>query len=249
MTTLSVIIITKNEAHNIESCLRSISFADEIIVLDSGSTDNTVELARRYTDKVQVTDWPGYGIQKERARLLATSDWILSLDADEAVTPALQREIQTTLKNKNLTSKYDAFEILFRSEYCGKLIRFGDWWNDRQAVLFKKNKGSFSTDAIHERINLTARIGRLKHYIYHKAFPNPEIVIRKMNDYSSYSANHKKNQGKKSSMYTAISHAIWTFIRGYIIRLGFLDGKQGFMLAVSNAEGTYYRYVKLMFLH
>jgi glycosyltransferase involved in cell wall biosynthesis len=141
MSTLSVIIITKNEARNIVDCLNSVDWADEIVVVDSGSTDGTPDLCSAYAPKVKVlvTDWPGYGAQKQRALELATGDWVLSLDADERVTPALGQEILSVIPN----SAYDAFEISFHSEYCGKIIRFGDWWNDRQAVLFRREKGRF----------------------------------------------------------------------------------------------------------
>lgn len=245
MPLFSVIIITKNEAANIEDCLKSVAWADEIIVVDSGSTDKTVELSRLYTDKVIVTDWPGYGAQKQRALEMATGDWVLSIDADERVTPELQQEILTTLPN----SAYDAFEIPFLSEYCGKVIRFGDWWNDRQVVLFKRDCARFSASLVHERVDIQGRIGKLKRPIYHLAFKDLQMVLRKMNDYSSWSAQQKQSNGKKGSLCKALSHGIWAFIRGYVLRLGFLDGKEGFLLAISNAEGTYYRYLKLSYLN
>lgn len=245
MPLLSVIIITKNEAHNIEACLQSVAWADEIIIVDSGSHDGTVELCRPYTDKILVTDWPGYGAQKQRALSMATGDWVLSLDADERVTPELKQEIQRTLPN----TEYEGFEIPFRSEYCGKLIRFGDWWNDRQMVLFLRTKGQFVSLEIHERIDIQGKIGYLKGFIHHMAFRDLETVLKKMNDYSSRSAEQKYRQGKRASLWTALSHSLWTFLRGYLLRLGFLDGKEGLLLSISNAEGTYYRYLKLMYLH
>lgn len=245
MSLLSVIIITKNEEHNIEDCLKSVSFAQEIVIVDSGSTDRTVELARHYTDKILVTDWPGYGKQKQRALDLATGDWVLSIDADERVTEKLKQEILSILPNTDL----DAFSIPFRSEYCGKAIRFGDWWNDKQVVLFRRQKASFTASIIHERVEITGRIGKLKNYIYHLAFRDLHMVLRKMNDYSTWSANHKQKQGKLGGLWQALSHGLWTFLRGYILRLGFLDGKEGFLLAISNAEGTYYRYLKLGYIN
>lgn len=245
MPLFSVIIITKNEAHNIEDCLKSVAWADEIIVVDSGSTDKTVEICRHYTDKILVTDWPGYGAQKQRALSMATGDWVLSIDADERVTPLLQQEILSVVP----TTAFDGFEISFISEYCGKKIRFGDWWNDRQVVLFRREKAQFSSLLVHERIEVQGLIGKLKKPIYHLAFRDLEMVLRKMNDYSSWSAEQKHRQGKKGSLWKGLSHGIWAFIRGYILRLGFLDGKEGFLLAVSNAEGTYYRYLKLSYLN
>lgn len=243
--TISVIIITKNEAQNIEDCLKSVAWADEIIVYDSGSTDETVSICQKYTDKVFVTDWPGYGVQKQRALDKATGDWVLSLDADERVTLPLQKEIQTTLPHTSL----DGFEIYFKSEYCGKLIRFGDWVNDRQAVLFRRTSGRFISEMVHERIEIQGKIGKLKGIIYHLAFRDLDMVLRKLNDYSNASARQKYLKGKKASLWTAISHGLWTFLRGYLLRFGFLDGKEGLLLAISNAEGTYYRYLKLMYLN
>lgn len=247
-TNLSVIIITKNEASNIIECLNSVFFADEIIVFDSGSTDNTVALCRNFSDKVTVfetSDWLGYGIQKERARQQATKDWVLSIDADERVSERLQKEILSTLPKTQL----DGFEIRFHSEYCGKRIRFGDWINDKQMVLFRREKGRFVNDSIHERIELSGRVGKLKGIIHHLAFPNLESVLRKVNAYSTASAIQKNKQHIEGGVLKALGRGIWTFFRGYILRLGFLDGKRGFMLAVSNAEGSYYRYIKLMFLN
>lgn len=245
MGSLSVIIITKNEAHNIEACLKSVEWADEIIVVDSGSTDATVEISKRFTEKVVVTDWPGYGAQKQRALDLATKEWVLSLDADERVSKELKEEIFQNISN----TENDAFEIYFRSEYCGKMIRFGDWLNDKQAVLFRRTKGAFVSLKVHERIEIQGKIGKLKGVIYHHAFPNLETVLRKMNDYSSWGAEQKHEQGKKGSLAKAISHGLWAFFRGYILRFGFLDGREGFLLAVSNAEGTYYRYLKLFYFN
>lgn len=246
MTLLSVIIITKNEAHNIEDCLKSVDWADEIVVVDSESTDGTAEIARNFSPKVKVlvTDWPGYGKQKQRALEMATGDWVLSLDADERVTSDLKWEIQKNI----LKLDYAGFEILFRSEYCGKLIRFGDWWNDKQVVLFRRSLARFVSLEVHERIEVTGPIGKLKGYIHHIAFPNLDLVLKKMNDYSRFSALQKKARGQTGGLFKAISHGLWAFFRGYCLRLGFLDGKEGFMLAVSNAEGTYYRYLKLSYL-
>lgn len=243
MSSLSVIIITKNEAHNIEACLQSVAWADEIVVIDSGSQDDTVEICKKYTDKVFVRDWPGYGVQKQRALDMATKEWVLSIDADERVTPELKEEILKAIDS----SHYDGYEIYFQSEYCGRMIRFGDWWNDRQAVLFRRTKAKFVTSLVHESIDIQGRIGKLKGKIYHLAFPNLTLVLKKMNDYSSMSAEQKMLQGKKGSLAKAITHGVWTFLRGYILRLGFLDGREGFLLAISNAEGTYYRYLKLMY--
>lgn len=244
MPTLSVIVVTKNEAHNIKDCLSSVAFADEIIVYDCGSTDGTPEICRTYTEHVVVTDWPGDGPQKNRALSKATKDWVLCLDADERVSPELATEIQQQMKQ----SEIKGFEIPFISTYCGKKIRFGDWRGEKHLRLFKRSHGGFSDHVVHCHTTVDGPIKKLGHPIIHHPFHNLGAMLHKLNDYSTGSALRKYNQGKRASLFTALSHGAWTFFRGYFIKLGFLDGKEGFMLAVSNAEGTYYRYLKLMLL-
>lgn len=245
MHTLSVIIITKNEASRIRRCLESVQFADEIIIVDSESTDNTVEIAREYTDQVFQQPWLGFGQTKNIALLKATSDWLLAIDADEIISEDLRTEIQTLLAT---TPKFDAYFIPRQSTYCNQALRFGDWKNDKCLRLFKRGEAKFKDVPIHEELVIDCPKGNLKNYLIHHSFPAMEDVLEKINRYSTISAKHKFKSGKKSSLLTAITHGIWTFVRGYIFRLGFLDGKKGFLLAVSNAEGCYYRYVKMMLL-
>lgn len=245
MTRLSVIIVTKNEARNIVDCLKSVDFADEIIVFDSSSTDNTVALCQPYTPHVTVTpDWPGDGPQKNRAIQQATGDWILCLDADERVSPALADEIQRTIKN----TVYSAFSIPFQSTYCGKIIRFGDWHNEAHTRLFKKSDATFTNDVVHCHLQVQGKTGRLSHRVLHHPFHELHTLLHKMNSYSTQSAATLFEKGRKATLWTAWSHASWTFIRGYILKMGLLDGAAGLMLATSNAQGTYYRYLKLMLL-
>jgi glycosyltransferase involved in cell wall biosynthesis len=248
---LSVLIITKNEAHNIKACLESVQFADEIIVFDSGSNDGTPDICQQYGAKITVTgDWPGYGLQKARAYAQARGTWILCIDADERLSPALQQEIQLAIKD----TRYSAYQLPFVSSYCGQKIYFGDWYKEQHMRLFKRQQYHFSKAIVHEDLVYIGnpcpeKIGQCTAPIYHFPFPHIDSVLKKLNQYSASGAAQKYQQGKRASLWTAISHGIWTFIRGYFIRLGFLDGRAGFMLAVSNAEGTYYRYLKLMWLH
>ncbi|HET9843235.1 MAG TPA: glycosyltransferase family 2 protein [Gammaproteobacteria bacterium] len=244
MPRLSVIIITKNEAHNIGACLDSVSFADERIVIDSGSSDATVAICQKYTDKILVTNWPGDGPQKNRALAMATGDWILCLDADERVTHALKKEILSTIQH---TNKH-GFTIPYISTYCGKPLYCGDWRGEKHLRLFRRSYGIFSQDVVHCHVQLKGTLGALQSPILHHPFRNLETLLAKMNDYSTGSAQRKLEQGKHASIWTALTHGIWAFVRGYFLKLGFLDGREGFMLAVSNAEGTYYRYLKLMLL-
>lgn len=245
MTKLTVVVVTKNEAHNIEDCLASVSFADEIIVFDSGSTDGTPEICKKYTSLVTITpDWPGDGPQKNRALAQATGTWVLCLDADERVSAPLAAEIKEIINS----TEFSAFEIPFQSTYCGKPIRFGDWRGESHIRLFQRSKGKFTTDIVHCHLAIEGRVGKCRHLIMHHPFHHLGAMLHKMNDYSTQSAKAFFARHKRASLWTALSHSLWTFIRGYFLKLGFLDGQEGFLLAMSNAQGTYYRYVKLMYL-
>lgn len=239
---LSVIIITKNEASHIGRCLESVSWADEIIVLDSGSQDDTVSICRQYTDKVYETDWPGFGVQKQRALDKATGDWVLSIDADEIVTAELRAEIEQALQQ----NKFHGYEIPRLSSYCGRQMRHGGWWPDYVLRLFRRSAGHFSDAVVHEKIIVEGKMGRLVSPFLHDTAVNLEEILRKMNSYSSLGAQMLYEKGVRSSISKAVFKGLWTFIRTYWIKAAFLDGHQGFMLSISNAEGTYYKYLKLM---
>ena len=244
--TISAIIITKNEAASIRRCLESVSWVDEIVVVDSGSDDRTVEICRQSGAKVEVTtDWPGFGIQKNRALQRATGDWVLSLDADESVSRELQAEIRAALAKPVGKT---AFKIPRSSLYCSRYMRHSGWWPDYVVRLFKRGSGRFSDDLVHERFIAEGSVGTLVNPLMHETYADLEEVLRKVNDYSSAGAAMMQARGVRSSLLKAILRGFWTFVRTYVIRGGFLDGREGFMLAVSNAEGTYYRYLKLMLL-
>jgi glycosyltransferase involved in cell wall biosynthesis len=242
---LSVIIITKNEAQHIPRCLESVRFADEIIVLDSGSSDNTVELCKAYTHKVFVTDWPGFGLQKQRALEKATGHWVLSIDADEQVSPELKAEIQQAMQD----NQFDGFEIPRLSRYCGREMKHGGWWPDYVLRLFKRELGKFSPELVHERVDVCGKIAKLTQPLLHEAFVDPEEVLHKINSYSSLGARRLHEAGKQTSLSAAILKGLWTFIRTYFLTAACLDGRQGLMLAISNAEGAYYKYLKLLELN
>jgi glycosyltransferase involved in cell wall biosynthesis len=241
---LSVIIITKNEVEHIGRCLDSISWADEIIVLDSGSEDDTVSICRQYTDKVYETDWPGFGIQKQRALNKATGDWVLSIDADEIVTAELRAEIELAL----LQDKFQAFEIPRLSSYCGKEMRHGGWWPDYVLRLFRRDCGYFTETIVHERIIVEGQIGKFICPFLHDAFVDFDEVLRKVNQYSTLGAETLYQRGVRSSLSKAIIKSLWTFIRTYFVKLACMDGQKGLMLSISNAEGCYYKYIKLLHL-
>lgn len=244
--TLSVILIVRNEAETIRETLRAVAWADEIVVVDSGSSDDTVAICREFTDKVWITDWPGFGVQKNRALGYATGEWVLSIDADERVTPALQAEIAAALAAPGACV---AFELPRLSRYCGRAIRHSGWWPDPVCRLFKRGTARFSDDRVHERLVVDGPVGRLRQPLQHESFRDLDEVLAKVNHYSSESARMLQARGKRASLRKALGHGLWAFIRTYVLKRGFLDGREGFILAVSNAEGTYYRYLKLMYLN
>ena len=244
--TISVVVITKNEAGAIERCLRSVDWADEVIVLDSGSTDRTIEIAQELGARVSVTaDWPGFGLQKNRALEQATGGWVLSLDADEWVTPDLRDEIL------NVISRPDgaiAFRLPRLSSFCGRFMRHSGWWPDHVVRLFRRGAAKFSDDTVHERVIVNGKTGTLQEPLMHETFVDLDELLEKMNNYSTLSAQDMRRDGKRSGLAMAVARAAWAFVRTYFLRGGFLDGREGFMLAVATAEGTYYRYVKLLLL-
>lgn len=242
--TLSVIVITHNEAPNIERCLTSVAFADEIVIVDSESTDNTVELAKAHTPHVYVQAWQGFGAQKQTALNHATQDWVLSLDADEVVSAELRQEILNALCNAP-SLKVSGYAIPFISYFCGHPIRYGDWRNERHLRLFQRSQGQFSADDVHEKIKLNGPIKRLSAPIHHHSYPNLSTVLQKIERYSSIGAHQKFKAGKRASFASALAHGVWAFLRGYVLKLGFLDGIPGFLLAFSKMEETFYRYLKL----
>lgn len=241
MPTLSIIIVAKNEAINIAECVHSARFADEVIVLDSGSTDGTPDLARAEGAKVVVTDWPGFGPQKNRALDLATGDWFFSLDADERITPQLAAEIRAAIERDDI----DGYRVPRSSMYCGRFMKHGGWSPDYVWRLARRGRARFSDDYLHEHLDIQGATGTLRQPIVHYSFRTMEAVLDKVNRYSSAGTRDLAARGRKGSLGRAIVHGLWAFFRTYVLRLGFLDGRFGFLLAVSNAEGTYYRYVKL----
>ena len=244
--TLSVAVIAKNEQAVIRRCLESVAWSDEIVVLDGGSSDETPRIARECGAKLHtIADWSGFGPQKNRALGLSTGDWVLSLDADEWVTAELQAEIKRTLA---APGDHAAFKMPRLSSYCGRLMRHSGWWPDYVTRLFRRGTARFSADAVHEHLIVDGPVGLLHAPLRHEAIRDLDQMLVKMNAYSSAGAAMQFQRGKSATFAAAVGHGWWTFFRTYVLRAGFLDGREGFMLAVANAEGAYYRYLKLMLL-
>jgi glycosyltransferase involved in cell wall biosynthesis len=245
MPTLSIVIVTKNETLNIVDCIKSAQFADEVLVLDSGSSDDTVKLAALTGARVIETDWPGFGPQKNRAIDASTGEWIFSLDADERITDTLKNEILIAIN----ANTYDVFDVPRRSLFVSRFMQYSGWRPDRTNRLFKRTAARFTDNQVHEHLKTNVKVGHLTESIVHYSYRDVDTVLKKMNHYSSAGAQDLKAKGKQGSLFSAMTHGVWAFIRTYIIKLGFLDGAEGFILAIANAETTYYKYLKLYFLN
>ena len=237
---LSAIIITRNEAGNIADCLDTLAFCDERIVVDSGSTDETARIAEGKSARVVSHPFEGFGAQKGFALSLATGDWVLSIDADERVSAALAREIRNAIASGGT----DAYEMPRRSAFCGRLMEHSGWSRDFVLRLFRRDKAYFSSDLVHERVICNGSVARLTEPLMHSPVSRLEDALSRMDRYSTAGAEQIVAAGRRVSFMSGISHGLWTFFHTYVLRAGFLDGREGFLLAVANAEGTYYRYMK-----
>ncbi|CUT04494.1 glycosyltransferase family 2 protein [Candidatus Chrysopegis kryptomonas] len=239
--TLSVAIIAGNEEKNIGDCLESVKWADEIIVVDSESKDKTVEIARRYTDKVFIRKWEGYAPQKQFAIEQASCDWILSLDADERVSPELREEIEKILENE---TEYDGFYIPRRNFFLGKWIKSCGWYPNYQLRLFKRGKARVTQRKVHEGFVVDGKVGYLKGDIIHFTHPTLKETLAKINEYSSLSAEEKAHR-KKVKSYDLILHPLAAFLSHYIIKRGFKDGVYGLMVSLIHAMTNMQTYMKI----
>lgn len=240
---LSVIVIVKDEEANLRRCLHSVKWADEIVVLDSGSSDNSLTVAKEFTDKAYSTDWQGYGIQKQRALERATGDWVLNLDADESVSEDLKQAICTAMTQ----DKADAYRIPILLNFYGRPLYYS-WSPKRHVRLFKRQGACYSDNLIHEAVLLPpqTRIGKLKQAIQHHSFQDLSHALYKMNRYSSYSATMRKRHRSVGFIKTVLG-SWWMFFRCYFIQGGFLEGRDGFLLAVLSAQGSFYRGIKMIY--
>jgi len=231
---ISTCIITYNEEEDIRACLESVKWADEIIIVDSKSTDRTIEICKEYTDKIFTREWSGYGNQKEYARKLASNSWVLNIDADERVSKELKDEI---LKSKLLE---DAYYIPRRLFFLGKFLRFSGC--DKQIRLFRKDKAHFSNDIIHEKVIVSGRIGILKNPILHYSYKNISDYFERFNIYSSLEAEKREH---RASFIFQVFLCFFDFIKRYIFKLGFLDGIPGFLWALFSSFHRLVKYAKI----
>jgi glycosyltransferase involved in cell wall biosynthesis len=230
---LSIVIITKNEEKFIFDALKSAVFADEVVILDSGSEDQTCNIAKKIGARVEQQAWLGFGAQKNKAVELADNDWVFVLDADERITPELRDEIISTLKNP----KFDGYRIARLNNFFGKYIKTCGLYPDYSIRLFNKNKGKFNDVAVHESVQINGRVLSLKNHMIHLAYETIDEFKVKQKRYASLS--HKKRNRLK-----ALISPIWTFFKLYFIKLGFLDGWHGFIIAKLYAQYTFWKYIK-----
>jgi len=239
---LTVTVITKNEASNLEAALQSVRWADEIVVVDSESTDETVAIARRFTERVYTQTWPGYVAQKNRAATLASHDWILSLDADERVTPELADEIQSTLAGP---PALPAFRMPRATFYLGRWIRTTDWYPDRHTRLYDRRSAQWAGQYVHESVAVHGAIGdlagELRHFPYRDVSDHLETIDR----YTTYAARQMHEQGRRAGLLQLAGHPPLAFVRNYIVHGGFKDGVPGFIVSSLNAYYVFLKFAKL----
>jgi len=243
MNAISVFVPVLNEEDKIADALQSVQWADDVVVVDTGCTDRTIDIARQFGCRIEHVNFKGFGALRNASVSLCKHDWILSIDADERVTPELQQEIITTVKN---TDALDAWFIPRRNFFMGRRIRHCGWYPDYcQPKLFRKGALTYHEDMVHEGFDIHGKVGYLKNDVLHYSFRNLDQVIDKMNRYSTLGMQKLEQQGKHVSMASALLHALGAFLRIYVLKRGFLDGWPGFVIALGNFEGTFYRYAKL----
>jgi glycosyltransferase involved in cell wall biosynthesis len=237
---LSAILVVQNEAHCLEQCLRSISqVADEIIVLDSGSEDETVSIARSFGAKVEVVDWPGFGPQKNRALGRARGEWVLAIDADEHLTPQLVASIRAVIESPENT--VNGYFIRYLNTWCGKPVYFGDWARKRHLRLFRRARAHFTDELVHEHVICQPPYETLEGLVIHDTVATEGEAEEKCRRYAALSAQNLASLGR-GGLLSALTHSVWTFLRGFLLKGGFLDGVVGWKLALVNARGTWLRY-------
>ena len=242
MLPVSATLITHNEEQNIGDALQSLSWADEILVVDSGSNDATAEICQKFTNKIYLRQWTGYVDQKNFAVEKASHDWILSLDADERVSPPLALEIQSLLGSTPARSGYRIPRVTY---FMGRWIRHGDWYPDYQLRLFDRKRGRWQGGQVHESVRLRDHPGFLKGEIQHHTYRSLSAYLRRLEQYSALAEQDYEQKGEISTAAKLVGDPLATFIKAYLLKRGFLDGVPGLMAAVMGATSVFFKYAKL----
>ncbi|MCD6213466.1 MAG: glycosyltransferase family 2 protein [Candidatus Desulfofervidus sp.] len=238
---LSVIIITKNEEERLPHCLKSVNFAEDIVVVDAGSQDRTIEIAKSFGCRVFIEKWKGYGPQKQSALEKTYYKWVLSLDADERIPPETAQIISQVIQ----APKAQAYSFLRKNFFHGKWIKYCGWWPDRVIRLFEKGHGKFE-GMVHETWVTEGKIIELKAPIEHYSYENYSQMLKKLDEYSSTRARELYDKGIRVNLLTPFLHGGWMFIRSYFLKLGFLNGLDGFVISFMNAGSSFFKYAKLL---
>jgi glycosyltransferase involved in cell wall biosynthesis len=239
---VSVVIITKNEAKNIAGALESVSWANDVVVVDSGSTDETVEIARRYTDRVSTRAWEGYGAQKNYATGLATHDWVLSLDADERVSPELAAEIRKVMQGRPTMQGY---RIPRTTRYLGRWMRSTDWYPDYQLRLYDRRVGLWNARYVHESVTVDGKVGTLRSELRHYAYDGMPDHLSTINHYTTLAARQMAAEHRRAGWTDLFVHPPLVFLRNYVLRKGFQDGAPGLIVSVMNSYYVFLKFAKL----
>lgn len=243
MAHLSVIVITYNEEQNIEECLESVCWADEIIVVDAYSQDRTVELARKYTNRVYLREWAGYAPAKQFALEQATGDWVLWIDADERVTPELANQIREVVSRDE--NPFGGYYLPRRAYFLGRWIEHCGWYPGYVCRLFRRDRAHFDGALVHESVRVNGEIGCLQGDLIHYTDRDLEHYFHKFNEFTSLAAAQLFQDGRRFRLIDLLFRPLFTFFKTYIFKMGFLDGIQGFILSVLSSNYVFTKYAKL----
>ena len=242
MPPVSVVIITQNEADNIRNALESVQWADDIIIVDSGSTDDTIQIAKQFTDRIVSHKWAGYGAQKNYGASLATHDWILSLDADEQLSAALTEEIHSLLENEPTARGYRMPRV---THYLGQWIRTTDWYPDYQLRLYDRRVAQWSDHLVHESVSVNGPIEYLRFELEHFAYRNVSQHLATIDRYTTLAAQQMLKNGRQANTLDLVLHPLGAFLRNYIARGGFRSGSVGIIVSLLNSYYVFLKFVKL----
>ena len=242
MPRLSVVVITRNEAANLRAALESARWADELVVVDSGSTDDTVRIAREIADRVTAHEWKGYGAQKNHAAGLAAHDWILSLDADERVSPALAREIRAVLDAGPAARGYRVPRV---TRYLGRWIRSTDWYPDLQLRLYDRRAARWNDRLVHESVAVDGFVGRLRGELRHHAYRDVSHHVQTIDRYTTLAARQMRREGRRARRIDLAARPLAAFLRNYLVRGGVRDGVRGLIVSILNAGYVFLKFAKL----
>lgn len=243
MNTISVIVITKNEEKNVAECLSTVAWANEIIVVDAGSSDATVAEAKRFTSRIYVRPWEGYGAAKNFALQNSSSEWVFWLDADERVPLSLKEQILSVVAAPG--ASFNAYTVPRKANFLGRWILHCGWYPGRVTRLFRRGAGRFTQEKVHEKLEIEGQTGELTSDLLHYTDPSLARYFEKFNKYTTLASEELRDSGRSFGIAQITIRPFWTFVRMYFLKMGFLDGIQGLILCVLSACYVFTKYAKL----